>query len=62
MGSKRKHRKEKRMLPEIRATLVQHSKRGQNNPCAKAEDGFIQKNRGGNYESDHKSCKYTKFK
>ena len=32
MGSKRKNRKEKRTLPEIRATLVQHSKREQSNP------------------------------
>ena len=44
------------------ATLVQHSKREQNNPCARPEDGFIQKNRSGNYESDHKCCKYTKLK
>ena len=61
MGSKRKNRKEKRTLPEIRATLVQHSKRGQNNPCARPKDGFTQKNRGGNYESDNK-YKYTKLK
>ena len=29
---------------------------------ARPEDGFIQKNRGGNYESDSKSCKYMKLK